>query len=111
MRSPISPAPIVQEGVLVAGSWKRPETKAEAVMERDEYGNFLGNAIHILNRAAIEAHSLPHAHGPFWDARSCIELIALSADAAEHLVKAMLGRLGVEFRRTHDLGGALFSEA
>ncbi len=95
--------PIVREGRLVAGVWERPKPGGKPAMEPEEYGNFIGNAVDSLNRAAGEAAGLPHARGPFWDGIACKNLVRFSADAAEYLAKAILGRIGIEFRKTHDL--------
>ncbi len=105
--------PIVREGRLVAGVWDRPQPRGKPAMEPEEYGNFIGNAVHCLDRAAAEAASVPNPNGPFWDAIGCKDMIGLSADGAEYLAKAILGRLGIGFRRTHDLEqlAGLFGEA
>ena len=105
--------PIVREGRLLAGVWDRPEPGDAPAMEVDEYARLLDGTVGLLDLAALRAVAIPTAAGPRRDADNSIQFVAASADAAEYLVKAMLGRLGVDYRKTHDLAelADLFGEA
>ncbi len=76
--------------------WETPHMQAE------EYGRFMRNAATYM---AAAADSISRIGRMDWedDATACNHFAARSADAAEHLAKAMLGREGVEFKFTHNL--------
>lgn len=105
--------PLVREGRVIAGVWNRPATGKKPAMEEEEYAKFLRNSVNLLGRAVAIPAELPTAFGPGWDADECGFFVAWSADGAEFLAKAMLGRIGLEFPRTHDLSAlaARFGDA
>ena len=105
--------PLVREGQVIAGVWKRPAAGERPVMEEEEYAKFLRRSLNILGRAAAIPAEIPTALGPGWDTDECGFFVAWSADATEFLAKAMLGRTGVEIPRTHNLGAlaARFGDA
>ena len=76
--------------------WETPHMQAE------EYGRFMRNAATYM---AAAADSISEIGIGIWedDASACNHFAARSADAAEHLAKAMLGREDVEFKHTHSL--------
>ena len=98
--------PLVREGQVIAGVWKRPAAGERPVMEEEEYAKFLRRSLNILGRAAAIPAEIPTALGPGWDTDECGFFVAWSADATEFLAKAMLGRTGVEIPRTHNPGRA-----
>ena len=96
--------PLVREGRVIAGVWNRPAPEESPAMEQDEYAKFIRNSVNLLGRATAIPAGIPTALGPGWDADECGFFVAWSADAAEFLAKAMLGRIGLEIPRTHDVG-------
>ncbi len=105
--------PIAREGRLLAGVWDRPEPGDAPRMEADEYAALLHGAVSRLDIAVGIAAAIPAVGGPRQDAADAAHHVAASADAAEYLAKAMLGRLGVDYRKTHSLDelAALFGDA
>ena len=92
--------PIAREGCLVAGAWERPNLLEEPTMKAEEYSSHVEWASGALNDAVRALAGLSDADRA---RRNVRKLIARSADAAEYLVKAMLGRIEGKFRRTRDL--------
>ncbi len=91
---------IARDGQLLAGCWTRPDLKGEPSMTPDEYGALLGSAVTHIEYAALNVAKA----GKNWfrTGGACDHFVAATADAAERLAKAMLGRHGVDYRRTHD---------
>ena len=96
--------PLVREGRVIAGAWNRPATGERPAMEEEEYAKFLRRSVNLMADACRVASGIPTALGAGWDADECGFFVARSADAAEFLAKAMLGRVGMDIPRTHDLG-------
>ena len=94
---------IVRDGKLLAGSWNRPNSGGVPVMGSEEYAKLIKNSIWYVGSATTAMASI--GEDGDWDADSTasIHFIADTADAAEHLAKAMLGRRGIEYEWTHDL--------
>ena len=98
---------IARDGVLLAGpdagreAWTQPLREAPR-MQPEEYGLLMRNA---ATRMRYAADSITEIGAGDWEdnAAACNRFAANSADAAEFLAKAMLGREGVAFRRTHSL--------
>ncbi len=95
--------PIAREGRLLVGAWQKPRKLERPAMELEQYETLLQGAFRFVDLAARDAASLPDALGERQDAAICHNIVSWSADAAEYLAKAMLGRLGVDYLRTHDL--------
>ena len=72
-------------------------------MQADEYGQLFRNALTFAAYAAKSLSDLGRSGEWEADATACNHFAANSADAAEHLAKAMLGRHGVDYARTHDI--------
>ena len=104
---------IVRDGKVLAGAWRRPRARGAPTMEAEEYRAFVTDAIGRLERAARALADLPHPLYAGANATLCKHVIADSADGAEFLVKAMLGRIVGAFPRTHNLRtlGDSFAEA
>ena len=94
---------IVRDGKLLAGSWNRPNSGGVPVMGSEEYAKLIKNSIWYVGSAATTLAKIGKV--PDWDADSTASthFTADTADAAEHLAKAMLGRRGIEYEWTHDL--------
>ena len=104
---------IVREGKLIAGAWDRPEARGAPTMEEEEYRVYVRRAAARITRAALALAELPGPLGEGNDEDVCDFAISDSADGAEMLVKAMLGRIVGTFPRTHNLNelGGLFAPA
>ena len=94
---------VVRDGKLLAGSWNRPSSKGTAMMRPDEFARLVRNAITSAGNAAARMVEIGETAN-WWDKSDlCGQFAAESANAAEHLAKAKLGRHGIDFARTHDL--------
>ncbi len=92
---------IARDGKLLAGEWVQPDAEGKPYMEPDRYRRFINNALVYVQEAAG------------WVAEACEDgenadihsehFVARSADVAEHLAKAMLGRCGLDADWTHDV--------
>ena len=94
--------PIAREAVLLAGHWQ-PPTLESPIMEVDEYARHILDAEASMDHACTLLSSLPDGEYPQRDAVACGRFVTSSADAAELLLKAMLGRRGNVPKRTHDV--------
>lgn len=95
---------VVRDGKLLAGEWDRSEPKGDRVrMQPGEYWQFIYNAASNMESAVLEAEKTGKTTRwkPLDGAGNIFA--ARSADAAEHLAKAMLGRHGIDYRPSHDL--------
>ena len=95
---------IIRDGKLLAGSWNRPNSSGAVTMRPDEYARLVRNAITFTGNAVARAVEIGETGNCLDDINLCNHFVAESADAAEHLAKAKLGRHGIEYSRTHDLG-------
>lgn len=94
---------VVRDGKLLAGSWNRPSSGGTATMRPDEYARLVRNAITSAGNAAARIAEIGESAN-WWDKSDlCGQFAAESANAAEHLAKAKLGRHGIDLARTHDL--------
>ena len=93
---------IVRDGRLLAGVWRRPEPR-DPRLQSDEYGQLVLNALTFAAQAAKHLSDIGRSSEWEADATACNHFAGNSADAAEHLAKAMLGRHGVDYERTHDV--------
>ena len=95
---------VVRDGQLLAGSWNRPETEGLlSTMQPDEYVQAIDNATASMRDAALEAGRIGSTPRWDFDRGACNRFAATSANAAEHLAKAMLGRYGIDHKFAHDL--------
>ncbi len=92
---------IARDGRTLAGTWNRPQVE-HVIMQPYEYGQFITNAAVLMEEAA---RVISRIGGGGWegDLRVCARFLTRSANAGEHLAKAMLGRHGIDFARTHDM--------
>ena len=95
---------LLRDGCLLAGSWTRYDPEgATAEMEPRDYRKFVNNAGERMERAAREAAALGKLGDWSKDDGASDNFAAETANAAEHLAKAMLGRHGINYEHTHDL--------
>ena len=92
---------IARDGRTLAGTWSRPQVE-HVLMQPYEYGNLITNAATFMEEAANRISRIGIGD---WvnDARVCTRFLTRSANAGEHLAKAMLGRHGIDFARSHDM--------
>ena len=84
--------PIAREGRVIAGAWDRPKPEGTPAMEPEVYRTFIENAVRYLQIAAEDMARIPSGR-LLQDRAAGRQVVAESADAAEHLVKAMRGRV------------------
>ena len=93
---------VARDGKLLAGGWNRPDVKGDLAMESSRYERFAENASICIEAAVNHAKSagkgVAHSRGE----PTAAHFMARSANAAEHLAKAMLGRRGIDPDPTHD---------
>ena len=93
---------IVRDGRLLAGGWNRPDVNGELAMEPERFGFFVRNAVINIREAANHAREAAAGRDLADSVTSAAHFVAKSADAAEHLAKAMLGRRGIDPDTTHE---------
>ena len=94
---------VAMDGRLLAGTWERPKPEGAPFMETERYVAFMRNSIRMI-RNAVEAAARPGEPDGWEDAPGeAHDFIAATTDAAEHLAKAVMGRHGLDPRRTHVL--------
>ncbi len=94
---------IVRDGEVLAGRWHRPSMTGRPFMKAESYVRFMDASINMIRNATGESSEI----GAFDDWRSAPakvdSFVALTADASEHLAKAMLGRHGIDAKAVHDV--------
>ena len=94
---------IAVDGQILAGTWERPKTEGTPFMETERYRRSMHAALRMI-RNAVDSCARTGAPDSWPDAPGeADDFVAATADAAEHLVKAVMGRQGIYPRRTHDL--------
>ncbi len=96
---------VLRDGLLLAGAWPACGRNLEdpLSMQPDEYSRLVYDALDHMKHAALAAFGLGGSGQWRDDLAACDSFAAASADAAELLAKAMLGRQGVEYPKTHEL--------
>ena len=92
---------IVTDGRILAGDWTRPRPEGEPFMETESYKRSMQNTF-LMCRKACDALARCSED---WDIaiRWADDFVVSTADAAEHLAKAVMGRHGLDARHSHDL--------
>ena len=93
---------VARDGKLLAGGWNRPDVKGKPAMEPSGYESFAKNASIYIKVAATHAREAGDDGFHSGGEQIAAHFMARSADAAEHLAKAMLGRRGIDPDPTHD---------
>ncbi|MDE0522997.1 MAG: nucleotidyltransferase domain-containing protein [Boseongicola sp.] len=92
---------IARDGRVLAGHWVKPETKGRPFMEAERYGRLMRTSLDMVERA-IDATSKIGLSDDWERALTkADDFVACTADAAEHLAKAMLGRHGITPEHSH----------
>ena len=96
---------VVNDGRILAGRWRRPEASGLPRIEPDDYRKAISMVVVHMGNAATRLAEIDLDPDPAGAGDLCDSFAVESADAAEHLVKAMLGRAGIEHGKIHDVGG------
>ena len=94
---------IVIDGMILAGNWTRPTVEGEPFMETENYDRSIGTSIDMIEVAVNALANLGQQDGWEQSLRRADRFVACTADAAEHLAKAVMGRHGLDARHSHDL--------
>ena len=92
---------IVTDGRILAGDWTRPRPEGEPFMETESYKRSMQNTFLMCWKACDALARCSED----WDIaiRWADDFVVSTADAAEHLAKAVMGRHGLDARHSHDL--------
>ncbi|MXX88309.1 MAG: nucleotidyltransferase domain-containing protein [Boseongicola sp. SB0677_bin_26] len=94
---------IAVDGRILAGEWTKPKLRGTPFMETDKYWNSMATSLRMIE-GAIEA-SARMGSSKNWRKHlgRADDFVACTADAAEHLAKAVMGRHGVDAYTIHSL--------
>ncbi len=92
---------IAVDGRILAGNWTKPQLEGRPFMEAEKYKGSVRNSLLMVWKACDALARLSED----WDiARGrADDLVASTADAAEHLAKAAMGRHGLDAYQVHSL--------
>ncbi len=94
---------IVTDGMILAGQWSRPKPEGTPFMETGKYDRSIGTSLDMVDAAVEALAKLGRQEGWGQSLRKADRYVACTADAAEHLAKAVMGRHGLDARHSHDL--------
>ena len=94
---------IVTDGRILAGEWTRPKPEGEPFMEAEGYDRSMGTSLDMIEVAVNAMANLMGQDNWRQSVRKADRYVACTADAAEHLAKAVMGRHGIDARHSHDL--------
>ena len=94
---------IVTDGKILAGEWIRPKPEGRPYMETGRYSKSMYASLDAVDMAIEAAAEIERQD--VWELNLAItdRFVACTADAAEHLAKAVMGRHGLDARHSHDL--------
>ena len=92
---------IVVDGKVLAGKWTKPRMKERPFMEAEKYEGSVRNSLLMVWKACDAAARISED----WDIAPgrADDFVASTADAAELLVKAVMGRHGIDAYAVHSL--------
>ena len=92
---------IVVDGKVLAGDWTKPRRKGSPFMEAEMYNGSVRNSLLMVWKAC---DAMARLSGD-WDIAlgRADDFVASTADAAEHLAKAAMGRHGLDAYNVHSL--------
>ena len=94
---------IAVDGRVLAGDWSRPKMEGAPMMDPDRYMRSLYTSIDMTGLASQAAARIARQRSWRNNWRHTDRFVAATADAAEHLAKAVMGRHGIDAWHTHDL--------
>ncbi len=92
---------IVRDGTLLAGEWSRPTLEGEPFMETDRYWKSMNASLRMVEGAIEASAKLGRSENWREHLGRADDFVACTADAAEHLAKAIMGRHGLDAYRSH----------
>ena len=96
---------IAVDGRVLAGHWSRPKMEGAPFMDADRYKRSIYTSLDMMGLAGQAAARITRLRAWEENRRHADRFVACTADAAEHLAKAVMGRHGVDAYHTHDLNG------
>ena len=94
---------IAVDGRILAGDWSRPKMEGAPVMDPDRYRRSLYASLGRIELGIEASVEITRTLAPEDILERVDRFVAATADAAEHLAKAVLGRHGIDGWHTHDL--------
>ncbi|MXX91328.1 MAG: nucleotidyltransferase domain-containing protein [Boseongicola sp. SB0677_bin_26] len=94
---------IATDGKILAGEWTRPKTEGKPFMETERYKQSLGTALDMVDATVEALAKLGRRDSWELSLRKADRYVACTADAAEHLAKAIMGRLGLDAYPSHEM--------
>ncbi len=96
---------ITRNGKLLAGKWDRPQMNGQPSMEAETYGRFLHIAVFETDTAirAMVRASRPDPYLEFNIRFQADYFVSFAAKAASFLVRAALGRRGIDASQSHEI--------
>ena len=96
---------ITRNGKLLAGKWDRPQMNGQPSMEAETYGRFLHIAVFETEMAiqAMVSASRPDPYLEFNIRFEADHFVSCAAKAASFLVRAALGRRGIDASQSHEI--------
>ena len=87
----------------LAGDWSKPKIEGVPVMDPDRYKRSLYAALDMIGLAIGASADIRRQRAREENFRRADRFVACTADAAEHLAKAIMGRHAIDAWHTHDL--------
>ncbi len=94
---------IAVDGRILAGNWSRPNREGDPFMDADRYRRLLYASLGRITLAIGTSADIERQLVRDEIIERVDQFVAATADAAERLAKAIMGRHGVDARHTHDL--------
>ncbi len=94
---------IARDGRILAGDWSRPAMEGTPLMDAGRYMRSLYASLARIARASEAAAAIEPTLVRYEILERTDQFVAATADAAEHLAKAVMGRHGIDAWHTHDL--------
>ena len=94
---------IAVDGRVLAGDWSRPKMEGAPVMDPDRYKRSLYASLGRIALAIGASADIERALGRDDILERVDQFVTATADAAEHLAKAVMGRHGIDAWHPHDL--------
>ena len=94
---------IAVDGRILAGDWKMPRLKGRVFMESDKYWQSVTASLRMIRSATGAMARLGLSNVWRNSLGEADEFVACTADAAERLAKAVMGRHGIDAYNIHSL--------
>ncbi len=94
---------IVVDGRILAGDWSKPKLQRKPFMETDRYEKWVHTSLSFVKGAVAASSDIGLLDDQNQHLAEADSFVACTANAAEHLAKAVMGRHGLDARHSHDL--------